>query len=67
MDLFPFGSAVGSHCLVGLSAEDQFLECVDIAECAGVGGELGKHLAVSLKTDNTPALSHSSLKMKPCS
>ena len=40
--------------------EDQFLECVDIAECAGVGGELGKHLAVSLKTDNTPALSHSS-------
>ena len=47
--------------------EDQFLECVDIAECAGVGGELGKHSAVSLKTDNTPALSHSSLKMKPCS
>ena len=41
--------------------------CGILAECAGVGGELGKHLAVSLKTDNTPALSHSSLKMKPCS
>lgn len=47
--------------------EDKVVECAEVAEYSGMGGEAGSSLAAGLQTDDVPTLPYASVKMKPCS